>query len=105
MHDEVDLSDAWLFCSDGYGIYIPKMFADEFPFEVLNLPETLRADYLILKAGPEHEWYWDAWQLIQDNATLEETLKDGTKRMVRPYQDGDLWMIPVDLGPFVEEVK
>lgn len=100
MYDEVDLSDAYMFCSDRYGINIPMMFAEMFSYEELHLGtpqqhDRFKEDYECIKRGPhDNEWYWDAWNNILDHARLEETLKDGTKRMLYLYQDGDLWMVP-----------
>lgn len=37
--------------------------------------------------NPEHEWYWEAWGWILNNAKFTDT--DGNEYLLR--QDGDLW--------------
>jgi hypothetical protein len=41
------------------------------------------------KIGPDHEWYWEAWISIIDNAVIES---NGVRW--RLHQEGDLWEVP-----------
>ena len=68
------------------GIYIPQFFAESINVEQWKYLDS--EDMEILKAGPEHESYWDAWDSVLSNA---ETI-DG--RVL--WQDGDLWIIDAD---------
>jgi hypothetical protein len=66
-----------LVLSDSHGIYIPQMYCVDFK------------DVQICQAGPDHEWYWEAWQSILDDAHI---VSDGITW--RLHQDGDLWEVP-----------
>ena len=72
-----------LFADSARGIYIPQHFAES------HNPEHWTGinpeDLAILKTGPEHDQYWDAWSDTLDNA---ETTDGG-----KLHQDGDLWVI------------
>ena len=74
------------FLDSARGVYIPQNFAESInPADWTGItPEDLD----ILRAGPEHEFYWDAWTSVLDYA---ET-KDG--RVL--HQDGDLWLVARD---------
>lgn len=79
-----------LFLSDARGIYIPRDFAEcVYRDKVTGVTDE---DYAIL-ANPEHEWYWEAWTEVLDNARITDT--DGTVYTL--YQDGDLWLVPEDM--------
>lgn len=77
---------AELYAACNRGVYIPQHFAESMkPSQWRYIKDS---DMDILKAGPDHSEYWDAWQDILDNA---ETI-DG--RIL--HQDGDLWVIDAD---------
>jgi hypothetical protein len=76
-----------LFLSDARGVYIPRDFA-----QFIRRDRTTGIsddDYKILEEGPDHEWYWEAWEDVCNNARITDT--DGTVYTV--YQDGDCWLI------------
>ncbi len=50
----------------------------------------IRADWSILDAGPDHEWYWESWTEVCDNAIVTDD--KGIK--YRIWQDGDCWLVP-----------
>ena len=88
-----------LFFDGNRGIYIPRDFADAIDPDDWTGIKTQDLD--VLRAGPEQEFYWDAWQSVMDFA---ET-KDG--RVL--HQDGDLWLIArdkavEDLNKYFEDV-
>jgi hypothetical protein len=75
-----------LFLDSNRGVYIPQHFA-----EAIDVKDWtgIKAEGLdVLRAGPDAESYWDAWQSVLDYA---ETL-DG--RVL--HQDGDLWLVARD---------
>jgi hypothetical protein len=75
-----------LFLDGNRGIYIPQQFAEAIdPADWTGIDTE---DLDVLRAGPDHESYWDAWQDVLDHA---ET-KDG--RVL--WQDGDLWLVALD---------
>lgn len=75
-----------LLVSDSYGIYVPQVFAENFG-ENWSLEEE---DLKILKEGPDHEWYWETWEIVLNNA--RSTCKEDGKEYWT-QQDGDLWAI------------
>jgi hypothetical protein len=81
--------DVQLYLSDARGVYIPRDFANDTKPECISGIESDTLD--ILKAGPDHEQYWDAWQEVLDGATLTDPV---TGVAYTVYQDGDCWLIP-----------
>ena len=75
-----------LFLDGNRGIYIPRDFADA--IDIADWTGIKPEDLEVLRAGPDAESYWDAWQAVLDYA---ET-KDG--RVL--HQDGDLWLVERD---------
>jgi hypothetical protein len=72
-----------LYADGARGVYIPQYFAESHaPDKWTGLDP---AGLEILRAGPDHESYWDAWATVLDNAkTVDGALL---------HQDGDLWVI------------
>lgn len=78
-----------LFLSDARGVYIPRDFANEVKREcVANVSDDI---WPVLEAGPDHEWYWDAWTIVESNAVVTDPATDIKYRV---YQDGDCWLLP-----------
>lgn len=58
-----------LLINGAHGVYIPMAFAEsEILTEGWNLPQEAAN---ILKAGPEHPDYYEAWAEVLDNAVLQ----------------------------------
>ena len=76
-----------LYCSDRFGVYIPKEFAET--YDRAAWAGINSDDVRVLCAGPEHEEYWDAWEAVLNSAWA--TADDG--HIYRLHQDGDLWVI------------
>jgi hypothetical protein len=75
--------------NDSHGVYIPQLWCQsiaEWEAETLGIQWS---DVQACQAGPDHEWYWEAWQAILDSASM---VSDGTTW--RLHQDGDLWEVP-----------
>lgn len=67
-----------------HGQYVPQVFAETVRREMFG--DSISAkDFEIISAGPDAEFYWDAWDSIMNSA---ETT-DG----VTLWQDGDLWAV------------
>jgi hypothetical protein len=75
-----------LFADSARGIYIPQHFAESHNPDKWKYLDP--ADMDILRAGPDHPDYWDAWSDVMDKA---ETVDGGVL-----HQDGDLWVIYAD---------
>ena len=78
-----EVKQAVLFASDAMGIYIPQHFAESHSSDHWQGMES--EDLAILLDGPDHEFYWDAWDSILNNA---ETIDGGIL-----HQDGGLWVV------------
>ena len=90
-----------LFLDACRGIYIPRDFANCIIRDCISYPtgsaSDLDADLETLKAGPEGEAYWEAWQDMTDSLYVHEPQGNGTTADYTLYQDGDLWLIPVGM--------
>lgn len=75
-----------LFADSARGIYIPQHFAESIDVEKWKYVTTEDLD--ILRAGPDHDDYWEAWDCVLNDA---ETTDGGVL-----HQDGDLWLIYAD---------
>ena len=50
-----------------WGIYIPQRFCESY-----EKPDNIsEEDWAICLKGPEHEWYWEAWDEIRMNYKVE----------------------------------
>ena len=81
-----------LWLSDARGIYIPRDFANSFS-DLATITGIEPDDLEILKAGPDHEWYWEAWENVCKNAVIT----DDKGNAFHVYQDGDCWLVPVGM--------
>ena len=78
-----------LFLDGNRGIYIPRDFAECIKRE--HVENVSAEQWAILDAGPDHEFYWDAWTEVLDGAVLTDPV---TAVRYTLWQDGDLWIIP-----------
>ena len=86
---------AELFLDGARGIYLPQNFAEIVKRE--RVEGVSEEQWAILEAGPEHEWYWEAWDEVLNSAIVTSP---PTNERFALYQDGDLWLIPEDAeGP------
>ena len=79
------------FLSDARGIYLPRDFARIVHRHMIT--GVSDENWAILEAGPDHEWYWEAWDEVCQGAVL--TTPEGVRYTL--YQDGDLFMIPIGM--------
>ena len=79
----VSIKISELFADSARGIYIPQHFAESYATEKWKYIDA--DDIQILLVGPNHQFYWDAWDSVLNNA---ETICGGVL-----HQDGDLWVV------------
>lgn len=84
-------NDAILLLDSNRGVYIPQSFAEEIRREFVS--GVSAEDWAVLESGPDHEWYWEAWNNVEMNAVL--TMPD-TGIQYRLFQNGDVWLVPLD---------
>ena len=77
--------------SDARGQYIPRDFVANYDITEWSIdPESWEAN--TCAAGPDEEGYWDAWEVIINEAKYT---KGGNTWFL--HQDGDLWALCYDL--------
>ncbi len=84
-------TDAELYLSDARGIFIPRDFATSIKRECVD--NVTAGDWEVLAAGPDHECYWVTWSDVERTAVFTNPV---TGRVYHLYQDGDLWLVPID---------
>ena len=83
--------NARLIIGDHWGIYIPQRFC-----EGMDSSDAARigvdwADVQVCQSGPDHDWYWEAWQQILYSAQIT----DSKGNLWGLYQNGDLFEYPI----------
>ena len=86
--------DIMLWVSDAAGIYAPKNFAGSFADRAKSVTGVEPEDWATLDAGPDHEFYWEVWDDVINNAIITD--EHGFK--YRVYQDGDVVDVQFILG-------
>lgn len=71
------------------GVYIPQAFAQD----CAHWQGLDDKNMDTLKAGPDEEWYWEAWDATVDNAFYV----DANGRRWTLHQSGDLWAVADDM--------
>ena len=82
--------DTMLWLSDARGQYIPRDFASSFRDRSKHVKGVPDDDWIVLESGPDHEWYWDVWNSVCDNAVVTD--ENGHEFFI--HQDGDCWLVP-----------
>jgi hypothetical protein len=78
--------DAVILMVDGCrGVYVPKSFIES----IADIKwEGISPDDHAILQNPEHEWYWESWNTVLNNAYY----MNGTDKYTL-HQDDDLWAI------------
>jgi hypothetical protein len=93
---EFDLPESAILYADGArGVYIPQYFAESIRRECVE--GVSQDDWDILMQDPNSDdcptWYWDTWASVEQSAIVTDPSNGIAYRL---YQDGDLWLVPVD---------
>lgn len=86
------MSGIELLFSDNLGVYVPQYFANGFAPEAWGIAADDK-DWALLQAGPDNEWYWEAWDWVMTRAVHVDP--KGNKWHL--WQDGDLFAYCEDL--------
>jgi hypothetical protein len=89
MNNATTRPEPMLYLSDARGIYIPQNFVQETRADCITGLKD--GDRMILESGPEHEWYWEAWDAALDSVRVTDP---ATGTVYFLHQDGDLFLIP-----------
>lgn len=87
--------------SGGHGIYIPRTFVRAVGRD--NILHVSPEDLDILEAGPDHEHYWDAWDITLSNARVRDAAGN-LYHLQTDDNDGDLYAVPVS-WEWVDELE
>lgn len=80
--------DVQLLVDGAHGQYIPQIFVQNYKNYILE--KSVNADDLnILLEGPYAQYYWEAWDTVEQSAILQDD--NGIRWTL--YQDGDLWAV------------
>lgn len=85
-----ELNKVTLLVNGAHGQYVPQVFVEQYDLSPLETgwvnvdPENVK----ILREGPEHQEYWNAWEAVCDTARFYDGEREFTL-----YQDGDLWAL------------
>ena len=80
------MADIEMVTDDHRGIYCPQFFAEQFLTDLRKWECVSVENRDTLLRGPDHEWYWEAWNDVECNATHRKT-------GATIYQDGAIWLI------------
>ena len=79
------MSGVEILLSDNRGVFIPQDFVRNYDVVCWGFDEN-DEDILILRQGPDNEFYWEAWNSVLTRAKYE---RDGNVWLLN--QDGDLF--------------
>lgn len=85
--EEESLFDSVLIVDDHHGIYVPQVFCERYE----KTDKVSQEDWEICLSGPDHELYWDSWEIILNEWGGEEVDQAGNKYEIGIYQDGCLF--------------
>jgi len=89
--DLPDIPERQLYADSALGVYIPQHFAESVDRDCVSGIDLSDLDQLA--QGPDScESYWDIWNDVEADCVLTDS--DG--QQWRLWQDGDLWLVPVD---------
>jgi len=82
---------------DSYGIYIPQEFCEQFGPRERWSDAVSQDDWDCCLKGPhDNEWYWDAWNNIEQDAVYQGDDFTGNRKGWRISQNGDVWFYSPD---------
>lgn len=93
-------NDAILIADSHHGQYIPQLVVKgELNNPQWNWSGCSPEDIQAVLNGPEDEWYWDAWNNIEQSVKIKDV--DGNEYFL--CQNEDLWAIPVECADQLED--
>ena len=87
------LDNAVLYADSNRGQYIPQFFAESIKSECVKEYTKYHDSLENLKLGPYTDDYYEAWEDVLDNVTVYDEETGITYGL---YQDGDLWLVPIE---------
>ena len=85
-------SDIICFSDSALGVYIPRHFAESIKREIVTgVTDQDWQDLTLDPYGEDSEILWETWNKFLDNARVHH---NGIEYVL--YQDGDLFLVPMD---------
>jgi len=75
---------------DAHGVYIPQLWCSDIDQAQAEAIGANWQDVQTCQAGPDTDWYWEAWDSILDS--VQVTDENGVRWTL--FQNGDLWEVP-----------
>lgn len=96
--EEGDVTESICIIDGANGIYVPQAFCSRYE----KTGTIDQEDWDACLSGPDHEFYWEAWENILNSWGGEETDKSGKAFEFFIYQDGDLYQCrrPITIESF-----
>lgn len=87
METEINFDTAIMAIDGRHGIYVPKIFVEQYAQEdnIFNLHPEDKADIL---DGPDNDYYWDAWANVVDTCKVAV---NGILHAIHEHE-GDIWL-------------
>lgn len=85
--EEDDATETMCIVDGANGIYVPQAFCRRYE----KTDKVEQEDWDICLSGPDHEFYWEAWENILNDWGGEETDGAGNTFEIYLFQDGDLY--------------
>jgi hypothetical protein len=92
MNESARQDNMDILINSGSGQYLPQEFVETYDPKDWGISEE---DYATLLAGPDDEWYWDAWNDVESYASYE----DEFGHVWKLYHNEDLWAIRDGFNP------
>ena len=87
-------SESILYADSARGIYIPQYFAESVNrYSIAGWSKWINDLDELIKGPEDCEYYWEIWDDMLGNMTLHDNFTGIDYGL---YQDGDLWLVPVD---------
>jgi len=94
------IEDVVLLADSHHGVYIPQLVVQQYlEHPMWDWSKVSKEDIDSVLAGPDNEWYWEAWENIENEVKVVD--EEGTEYMMM-YNE-DLWLVPVDISE--EEIE
>ena len=89
------IEDVVLLADSHHGVYIPQLVVQQYlEHPMWDWSKVSKEDIDSVLAGPDNEWYWEAWENIENEVKVVD--EDGTEYMIM-YNE-DLWLVPTDIS-------
>ena len=94
------IEDVVLLADSHHGVYIPQLVVQgELNNPLWNWSECSNEDIQAVLNGPEDEWYWHAWNNIEQYVKITDA--EGVEYFL--CHNEDLWAIPTECADQLED--